>query len=168
MKAFNCLAAAALIGSSLPAAALAQDAPFFGTDESQFANDGECDDARFTGEGMAEVVMTDSIARDATDCSAAFAAGNLEPNPLFAEPAQPGQYDYGDDASDYANDGECDDIRFTGNYASETIYLYEDIAHDASDCRSAVEEGRARWQANARDFEYGQIVTDDDAEDAEI
>ena len=168
MKAFNCLAATALIVSGLPTAAQAQDEPYFGDDSSQFALDGECDDARFIGFGMAEVVMTDSIARDATDCRDAFADGTLEPNPLFAEPAEAGQYDYGDDTSEYANDGECDDIRFTGSYAAETIYLYEDIAHDASDCRAAVEDGRAHWQANARDFEYGEIVTEDVAEDTEI
>ena len=161
MKAFNCLAAAALIGSGLPTAAMAQDEPYFGNDDSLFANDGECDDARFVGDGMAEVVMTDSIARDASDCSGAFAENRLQANPLFAEPTIPGRYDYGDDASDYANDGECDDIRFTGDYASGTIYLYEDIGHDASDCQAAVEQGNAHWQANAVDFEYGVIISEE-------
>ncbi len=50
----------------------------FGRDSSEWANDGECDDPRFTGPGMTETTLLDSDRfRDATDCKAAFDAGRL-------------------------------------------------------------------------------------------
>jgi hypothetical protein len=49
--------------------------------------------------------------------------------------------DFGDDSSEWANDGECDDPRFQGTGAAETL-LDEDIYRDATDCRTLFEEGR--------------------------
>lgn len=118
----------------------------YGNDTSRWANDGECDDPRFEGDAMAIGLNTDNIGRDATDCRADVEAGRIALNPLFTEPEN-----YGDDTSDYANDGECDDIRYTGAYSAQMIYLPEDIGHDATDCRAAVEAGTARWQGNSAD-----------------
>ena len=156
MKKSICFASGLILACALPASAAAEERPYFGNDDSEFARDGECDDVRFVGEGMADALMTDSIGRDAADCRAAFDAGKVTANPMFDEPAEGVNYTYGDDASQFAGDGRCDDIRFTGLYASETIFLAEDIGHDASDCRAAVAAGNAHWQANEREFVFGE------------
>ncbi len=45
----------------------------FGDDSGDFANDGECDDPRFRGQGMTSTpLMHDDIKRDASDCRAAY------------------------------------------------------------------------------------------------
>lgn len=49
--------------------------------------------------------------------------------------------DFGDDASQWSNDGECDDKRFQGPGMTSTPLLDEDIMHDATDCRTAYEAG---------------------------
>ena len=155
--------AALIATSSVPATAQevpAQGAPYFGEDGSEFSHDGECDDVRFVGEGMADHLLTDSIGKDASDCRAAFNAGTVVPNPLFAEPAEPGAYLYGDDASEFALDGECDDIRFGGDQSHDMYYLDEDIGHDASDCRAQMAAGTVHWQANDHDIILGLSVED--------
>ena len=50
--------------------------------------------------------------------------------------------DFGDDGSDWSNDGECDDKRFVGPGMTTTALLGDDIGHDASDCRAAWQAGR--------------------------
>ena len=51
----------------------------FGVDDSFFANDGECDDPRFQGEGMTDVMFPDGKTRsDASDCAAAYESGLIE------------------------------------------------------------------------------------------
>ncbi|MEQ8954142.1 MAG: hypothetical protein RL120_08410 [Gammaproteobacteria bacterium] len=49
----------------------------FGDNSSVFANDGECDDPRFEGDGMAFVSFDDDRGKDADDCRAAFEAGTI-------------------------------------------------------------------------------------------
>jgi hypothetical protein len=49
----------------------------FGDDLSTWANDGECDDSRFAGEGMANSVVDSDLYHDATDCSTLYAAGRV-------------------------------------------------------------------------------------------
>lgn len=50
----------------------------FGDDTSMFANDGECDDARFVGAGLTQTGLLESdISHDANDCRAAFETGKL-------------------------------------------------------------------------------------------
>lgn len=49
----------------------------FGNDSSEWANDGECDDPRFTGQGMAEVLLAEDARRDATDCRELFNRGMI-------------------------------------------------------------------------------------------
>lgn len=62
-----------------------------------------------------------------------------------AAPAQAQSIDFGDDASQFAKDGECDDKRFTGAGMTDTLLLDSDIKHDASDCRVAYEQGRLTY-----------------------
>ena len=49
--------------------------------------------------------------------------------------------DFGDNTSRWANDGECDDPRFEGAGAADTL-LVEDRGHDAADCRKLFGAGR--------------------------
>ena len=49
----------------------------FGTDEGQFANDGECDDGRFDGPGTASIILASDIGYDASDCRAQCIAGEI-------------------------------------------------------------------------------------------
>ena len=51
------------------------------------------------------------------------------------------QPDFGDNTSRWAYDGECDDPRFEGEGAADTL-LEEDRGHDAADCRKLFEAGR--------------------------
>ena len=48
---------------------------------------------------------------------------------------------FGDDTSDWANDGECDDPRFEGPGTADTL-LEEDLFRDASDCCTLLERGQ--------------------------
>ena len=134
----------------------------FGDDASRWANDGECDDPRFSGVGMTETLRLDAdILHDATDCRQAYEAGRLTPiepetgagaagapdQPVFSEEAasplseQSAAVDFGDDSSKWANDNECDDPRFTGAGMTTTTLLDSDIRHDATDCRKKFDAG---------------------------
>lgn len=127
----------------------------FGDDASRWANDGECDDPRFSGPGMTRTLRLDAdILHDATDCRQALEADRItlsepaEAAPLAETPdapALPGEptaeVDFGDDTSKWANDGECDDPRFAGAGMTTTALLDSDISHDATDCRKGFEAG---------------------------
>ncbi len=151
-------ALALVIAAGLSAPVSAQPNIDFGDDTSEWANDGECDDPRFTGSAMADEVEDVDIARDATDCRTAFEAGTITlkdggppplptpntppplPTPNTPPPLPPGGPDFGDDSSNWANDGECDDPRFTGTGMAEELED-ADIGRDATDCRTAFEAG---------------------------
>jgi hypothetical protein len=60
--------------------------------------------------------------------------------------AQDAYPDFGDDGSQWANDGECDDKRFEGSGMTSTLLLDSDIMHDATDCRIAYEQGRLTFR----------------------
>jgi len=117
----------------------------FGDDSSEWANDGECDDPRFKGEGMAEELVSDDLKRDASDCRALFDAGkiSLVPQDDSAGGAtiNSSGIEFGDDSSSWANDGECDDPRFKGE-GVDTILAPEDLKRDATDCRTLFEAGK--------------------------
>mgnify|MGYP000566094115 CR=1 FL=1 len=51
----------------------------FGDDDGDYAKDGQCDDPRFVGAGMASMdsLLIDDVLHDASDCKAAFDAGEL-------------------------------------------------------------------------------------------
>ncbi|MFC3703969.1 hypothetical protein ACFOOL_04290 [Devosia honganensis] len=138
------LALALMAGLSAPA--LAQtDAVDFGDDSSEWANDGECDDPRFVGAGMAVELIDADLRRDASDCRAAFEAGTIalaeeHDGAADAMAAAAAAIDFGDDSSEWARDQECDDPRFAGpGMTSEPQDI--DIGRDASDCRQAFADG---------------------------
>ncbi|MEM5517979.1 hypothetical protein WNY37_13555 [Henriciella sp. AS95] len=149
--------------AALVMGAQAQDATSvdFGTDDSLWSLDGECDDPRFEGAGMAEDPL-DEVDRlsDATDCEEAYRAGTItlvsETGPATASskpllnampsrrPSASTGIDYGDDESLFALDGECDDARFIGDALAAPPLLPADVNHDASDCKAGVEAGTLR------------------------
>lgn len=108
----------------------------FGNDSSQWSNDGECDDPRFEGPGMTSTPLLDSdIGRDASDCRRAYQDGRL----TLRRASAPADAVFGDDSSEYANDGECDDRRFYGVGMAMTLATSA-IGTDASDCRNAIQK----------------------------
>lgn len=147
-----------------PSTAPASDGVDFGDDSSQWAKDGECDDPRFAGTGSATELLEADSGHDATDCRAAYEAGTIAAAPdtaadaaeaaaTGATPGTPGTPegalpDFGDDTSEWAKDGECDDPRF-GGPGSATELLEADSGHDATDCRTAYEAGTVTLGGNA-------------------
>ncbi|TNC48336.1 hypothetical protein FHG66_14550 [Rubellimicrobium rubrum] len=107
----------------------------FGTDSSEWAMDGECDDRRFAGDGMATSLSWINVGRDATDCRALVGSGGLRlwnwAEALAA--TQCDAIDFGDDTGEFADDGECDDIRFEGP-ASASGVSTASVGKDAGDC----------------------------------
>jgi hypothetical protein len=51
--------------------------------------------------------------------------------------------DFGDDSSEWSNDNECDDPRFTGGSVDEILNM-QDLLGDATDCRALCNSG-AIW-----------------------
>ena len=125
-----------LTGNATPATAGTID---FGDDSSEWANDDECDDPRFAGEGVAGILLDSDLGHDASDCRTLFDAGKI----YLAAGSQTTNsgIDFGDDDNNYANDGECDDPRFAGQGVA-TVLLEQDLGHDASDCRVLYENGQ--------------------------
>lgn len=129
----------------------------FGDDSGSFANDGECDDPRFLGDGSAMFPSADHEFRDASDCSVLYGLGqvqlleqfvNAAPAPAPAAGASnsdstSADIDFGDNSSDWANDGECDDPRFEGD-GMASLTVTADRLHDANDCRTLFEDGSIR------------------------
>lgn len=155
---------AALIFAS---AATAQELPDFGDDGSEWANDGECDDPRFSGAGMTDTPLLDKDAfHDATDCEAAFLNGDLvlkagaETTAPVYTPADPDDLIFGDDASEWANDDECDDPRFIGDGMAEDPLLEEDRFHDATDCEAAFAAGTIRIRTAEDDVPPEPVLVD--------
>jgi hypothetical protein len=152
---------AAFALSAAPAFAQTID---FGTDTSQWSNDGECDDPRFTGPGMTTTTLLDAdIRADATDCKTAFDAGSItlaggdtvEPpaipdTPVAPDaPVVPAGINFGDDSGDWPKDGECDDRRFFGGAMASNLG-WEFVGRDATDCKAALQAGSiAIWNEAA-------------------
>jgi hypothetical protein len=136
MKSIVLACAVFLCAAVIPA--MAQSQVDFGDDSGSYANDGECDDPRFTGAGMtATDLLSEDLLADATDCKTAFDAGKISLKGV----AEDGTIDFGDDEGEFANDGECDDMRFVGSGMTQTALIQDDIMHDATDCRSAAKAG---------------------------
>ncbi len=117
----------------------------YGDDTSKWAKDGECDDPRFSGTGVAGELVDEDRLHDATDCRAAVEAGTATFNEQASTTAPtqtPAAFDFGGDTSQWAKDGECDDLRFEGTGVDKKL-LSEDLNGDASDCRAAVDAGTA-------------------------
>lgn len=128
---------------AMPAAAQSVSDINFGDDSSEWANDGECDDPRFEGPGMTATQLLESdIMADATDCRSAYQAGRLALRGVNTSSSKTAKLiDFGDDSSEWANDGECDDPRFEGPGMTLTTLLDSDIMADATDCRTAYDAG---------------------------
>ena len=69
----------------------------FGDDGSERAHDQECDDLRFSGNGMGKSLLAGDIGRDATDCRSLFEQGRIRLHPLFGIPG--GRLEFGDNGS---------------------------------------------------------------------
>ena len=114
----------------------------FGNNNGPHINDGECDDPRFTGGGMASSLNNDNIKADAADCQNLIAAGKIRLQRTAAQwdRAQCSAVNFGNNSSEWANDGECDDARFTGP-GTDDIMLSSDTGRDANDCRALCQTG---------------------------
>lgn len=119
-----------------------EEDPYYGNDDGDFAQDGECDDRRFVGSGMAVSLAWGSTGRDATDCREAVEAGTITAwDPAYAaSQTMCSEIDFGTDQTDYANNGTCDDFRFEGIGAAAHM-ISSDIGEDASDCRRMCDYG---------------------------
>lgn len=71
------------------------------------------------------------------------------------------QTDFGDNASHWAHDGECDDPRFEGEWAANVL-LDQDLGHDAADCRTLLDAGRIALRTNGG---IDSNVADDDGDE---
>lgn len=107
-----------------------------GDDSGDWPADGECDDRRFAGPGMAAALSWSQTGRDATDCGAILAAGNIRLWDWAAARAATdcSAISFGNDSGGYAFDGECDDMRFEGPGTASTM-TPDYIGADATDCR---------------------------------
>ena len=114
----------------------------FGDDSSVWANDGECDDARFTGPALTStLLLEEDVLADATDCRIGFEAGDLKLLGVAAD----GTVEFGNDSGEWSNDGECDDMRFEGpGMTARFLLQQEGIMTDATDCRDAFNAGQLK------------------------
>lgn len=131
-----------VLATSLLAAPLAAQSVRFGDNSSEWANDGECDDRRFTGRKMATSLDNDDLLHDANDCRSAYKAGLIK---LVDEKAARAatvcsKIKFGDNSSEWAKDGECDDYRFEGT-GMTSIIAVDDIGRDATDCKRLCDIG---------------------------
>lgn len=74
------------------------------------------------------------------------AAQLVSPTPNNGAADRPAEVamEWGDDASQFARNSECDDKRFEGPGMTSTPLLDADVRHDATDCRTAYEQGRLK------------------------
>ena len=167
-KRLGAFGAAMILAAGLSAPGLAQTADVdFGDDTSEWANDGECDDPRFTGAGMAAELEDADIGKDAADCRTLFEAGSIslaegsDDTPSTPTATANTDIDFGDDSSDWANDGECDDPRFAGSAMAAELED-ADIGRDATDCRTAFEAGNISLVGEGDPTMMGDIDFGDD------
>ncbi len=128
--------------------ASAQGSVRFGDDKGEWANDKECDDPRFEGQGMASVLVEEDRLHDATDCRTLFEAGSIQLRGKAGGVDPASGIDFGDDSSTWARDGECDDPRFEGEGVASSL-VDADLYRDATDCWKLFNEGRVRLIAGA-------------------
>ncbi len=113
-----------------------RNALLFGDDSSELAANGQCNDSRFRGPGMGNILSFDS-ANDASDCETLFEEGSIF---LASEAANIAiqAIDFGNDEGSFPNDQECDDPRFEG---AGSFSGGSDVLADASDCRTLLYQG---------------------------
>jgi hypothetical protein len=156
-------ALATLAACSIWLAAPLHAQPDFGDNGSRWANDGECDDPRFEGAGSADTLLEEDRGHDANDCRKLFNAGRIALRSADKTVAAT-DIDFGDDSSEWARDGECDDPRFEGASVAATL-VDADLYHDATDCRLLLDAGRISLRddyANGTRIERGRLDKGDD------
>jgi len=126
------------------------DGTDLGDDSYRWAKDGQCDDARFEGDGMAVTPTLDAIKKDLTDCSYGFQTGALTLASTLPEPPETtfDGIDFGHDKGEYTNDSECDDPRFAGQGMSSIALTADNIGGDRKDCLAHYKSGKLVFKAN--------------------
>lgn len=122
----------------------------WGDDSSQYANDNECDDPRFTGPGIAPPMLPDDALADATDCRSLYESGTVFLRRTDIEPSQSmgmvDGIDFGTNEGDYPFDSECDDPRFQGVTDAQSGMAMElsdtNSMRDGMDCLELYQAGR--------------------------
>ncbi|WP_192036240.1 hypothetical protein [Halomonas sp. YLGW01] len=117
----------------------------WGDNTSQWANDGECDDPRFTGPGVHSLNLDEDRYHDAADCRRLYEQGQITRASGGEMVSSANDIQWGDNTSQWANDGECDDPRFAGPGVNGNN-LAEDRYHDAADCQRLYEQGQIYLQ----------------------
>lgn len=117
----------------------------WGDNTSQWANDGECDDPRFIGEGAHSLNVDEDRYHDAADCQRLYEQGQIVLASNGDTASSASDIQWGDDTSQWSNDGECDDPRFAGPGVNGNN-LAEDRYHDATDCQRLYEQGQIYLQ----------------------
>ena len=152
----GCLLAAAIFTTpafALDASDMDADAIDWGDDTSNWSRDGECDDPRFEGAGMAGITYDVDAFRDAEDCRTLFEAGDIhlisedlaKRPPLLIDGIQ-----FGNDTSDWARDGECDDPRFSGEGMAHGELDKVNAYADRTDCLALWETGTLTYDPSWR------------------
>ena len=115
----------------------------FGDDSSTWADDGECDDPRFQGDGMASVLDDGNRLADASDCRLLLQSGSIS---LIGDstPERNNGVDFGDNSSTWAFDGQCDDPRFAGARHGFSCCWTRICFMMPTDCRELFETGSIR------------------------
>ncbi|MDR0780729.1 MAG: PPC domain-containing protein [Pseudomonadales bacterium] len=130
----------------------------FGDDSSRWANDGECDDPRFSGPGAASKMLEADRFHDASDCGRLYQRGEIQLNSGESVDERATRsstltrividgIDFGDDSGDYSLDDECDDPRFSGPGSAELL-IEPDRFRDASDCSALYQRGQVQRVAD--------------------
>ncbi|MEO9968836.1 MAG: hypothetical protein ABJG15_03230 [Hyphomonadaceae bacterium] len=124
----------------------------FGNNESNWANDGECDDPRFEGDGMASSTNRETIKKDANDCRSLLEEGRISYSSVQYDPdlTSFNGIELGDNTSPWANDNMCDDPRFVGEGMAVSP-MRSDILHDRNDCSYGVQLGTLTLADNLPD-----------------
>jgi len=109
-----------------------QAQPDFGDNTSRWANDDECDDPRFEGEGAADTLLEADNGHDANDCRKLFAAGKI----TLRAPT-PGGIDFGGDANVSRGRLQKGDATLeSGEYADHYTFAGTPGRHAVIDLRS--------------------------------
>lgn len=127
----------------------------FGDNSSMWSDDGECDDPRFAGEGMASFTVDDDLLHDANDCRDLYLEGGLtflegemiDPNAALTAYIANSEIDFGDNSSVWSDDGECDDPRFSGPGVA-AVTDPSDVRQDANDCARLFMQGGLNFDEN--------------------
>lgn len=101
----------------------------WGDDSGNYADDAACDDARFASDGDEWSYQRNHVLRDAGDCRALYEQGEIK---LWL--------DFGNNSGEYADDGTCDDNRFSGEGRS-ILETDSHVKRDAADCIAAYRAG---------------------------